>query len=126
MCKMRLCESFDQHCLQMCDKCSKTIIEASERGEVYIVKHTAKGFSEFALMSAVHTSQLRCLCAQKSINFCHSLLLLNLIKETISGLEKSVCQSNMSAGSQTRPNCSKLPLKSRPQQEKCDSPQHMW
>jgi len=55
MCKMKLHRSFDQHCLQMCDKHSKTIIEAPEQGEVYIVKHIAKSLNEFALISAVHT-----------------------------------------------------------------------
>jgi len=30
MCKMKLHKSFNQHCLQMCDKHDKTIIEASE------------------------------------------------------------------------------------------------
>jgi len=40
----------------MYDKHSKSIIEASEQGEVYIVKYIAKSLSEFALISAVYTS----------------------------------------------------------------------
>ncbi len=40
----------------MCDKHDKTIIEASEQDEVYIVKYIAKSLNEFALISAVHTS----------------------------------------------------------------------
>jgi len=40
----------------MYDKHSKTIIEASEWGEVYIVKYIAKSLNEFILISAVHTS----------------------------------------------------------------------
>ncbi len=40
----------------MCDKHSKTIIEASEWDEVYIVKYIAKSLNEFVLISAVHTS----------------------------------------------------------------------
>jgi len=38
----------------MYNKYSKTIIEASEQDEVYIVKYIAKSFNEFALISAVH------------------------------------------------------------------------
>jgi len=56
MCKMKLHRSFDQHCLQMCDKCDKTIIEALKWDEVYIVKHITKSLNEFVLISAVHTS----------------------------------------------------------------------
>jgi len=40
----------------MCDKHNKTIIEASEQNEVYIVKHIAKSLNEFVLISAVYTS----------------------------------------------------------------------
>jgi len=40
----------------MCNKHSKTIIEALEQGEVYIVKYIAKSLSKFVLISAVHTS----------------------------------------------------------------------
>ena len=40
----------------MCDKHDKTIIEASEQDEVYIVKYIAKSLNEFALISAVYTS----------------------------------------------------------------------
>jgi len=40
----------------MCNKHSKTIIEASEQDRVYIVKYIAKSFNEFALISAVYTS----------------------------------------------------------------------
>jgi len=40
----------------MYDKHNKTIIEASEWDEVYIVKYIAKSLNEFALISAVHTS----------------------------------------------------------------------
>ena len=40
----------------MCNKHSKTIIEASEQDRVYIIKYIAKSFNEFALISAVHTS----------------------------------------------------------------------
>jgi len=56
MCKMKLYESFNQHCLQMCNKHSKTIIETSEQDEVYIVKYITKSLNEFALISAVYTS----------------------------------------------------------------------
>jgi len=38
----------------MYDKHSKTIIEVSEQGEVYIVKYIAKSLNKFALISAVH------------------------------------------------------------------------
>jgi len=55
MCKMKLHKSFDQYCLQMCDKHDKTIIEALEWDEVYIVKYIAKSLNEFALISAVYT-----------------------------------------------------------------------
>jgi len=54
MCKMELHKSFNQHCLQMCDKHGKTIIEVPEWDRVYIVKHIAKSLNEFALISAVH------------------------------------------------------------------------
>ncbi len=40
----------------MCDKHSKTIIEALEWDEVYIIKYIAKSLNEFALISAVYTS----------------------------------------------------------------------
>ncbi len=40
----------------MCNKHSKTIIEASEQNKVYIVKYIAKSLNEFVLISAVHTS----------------------------------------------------------------------
>jgi len=56
MYKMKLHKSFDQHCLQMCNKHSKTIIEASEQDKVYIIKYIAKSLNEFVLISAVHTS----------------------------------------------------------------------
>jgi len=56
MYKMKLHKSFNQHCLQMCNKHSKTIIEASEQNKVYIVKYIAKSLNEFVLISTVHTS----------------------------------------------------------------------
>jgi len=40
----------------MCDKHNKTIIEASEQNEVYIIKYIAKNLNEFVLISAVHIS----------------------------------------------------------------------
>ncbi len=40
----------------MYNKYSKTIIEASEQDEVYIIKYIAKSLNEFILISAVHTS----------------------------------------------------------------------
>jgi len=40
----------------MYNKHDKTIIEASEQDEVYIVKYIAKSLNEFALISAVYTS----------------------------------------------------------------------
>jgi len=40
----------------MCDKHSKTIIEALKQNEVYIVKYIAKSLNEFALIFTVHTS----------------------------------------------------------------------
>ena len=39
----------------MCDKHSKTIIEASEQDRVYIIKYIAKSLNEFVLISAIHT-----------------------------------------------------------------------
>ncbi len=42
----------------MCNKHSKTIIEALKWDKVYIVKHITKSLNEFALISAVHTSHL--------------------------------------------------------------------
>ncbi len=38
----------------MCDKHSKTIIEALKQDKVYIVKYIAKSLNEFALISTVH------------------------------------------------------------------------
>ncbi len=38
----------------MCDKHSKTIIEALKQDKVYIIKYIAKNLNEFALISAVH------------------------------------------------------------------------
>ena len=40
----------------MCDKHSKTIIEALKQNEVYIVKYIAKSLNEFALIFTVYTS----------------------------------------------------------------------
>jgi len=40
----------------MCNKHSKTIIEASEWDKVYIVKYIAKSLNEFTLISAVYIS----------------------------------------------------------------------
>ncbi len=40
----------------MYNKHSKTIIEALEWDEVYIIKYIAKSLNEFALISTVHTS----------------------------------------------------------------------
>ncbi len=40
----------------MCNKHSKTIIEASEWDKVYIVKYIIKSLNEFALIFTVHTS----------------------------------------------------------------------
>jgi len=56
MCKMKLHKSFNQHCLQMCDKHSKTIIKVLKWDEIYIVKHIAKSLNEFTLISAIYTS----------------------------------------------------------------------
>ena len=56
MCKIRLHKSFDQHCLQMYDKHSKTIIKVSEWDKVYIIKYIAKSLNEFVLISIMHTS----------------------------------------------------------------------
>jgi len=53
---MKLYKSFDQHCLQMCDKYNKIIIKTLKWDEVYIIKHIAKNFNEFALIFTVHTS----------------------------------------------------------------------
>ena len=39
----------------MCNKHSKTIIEASEQDRVYIIKYIAKSLNEFVLISAIHT-----------------------------------------------------------------------
>jgi len=59
MYKIKLHKSFNQHCLQMCDKHDKIIIKVSKQDEVYIVKYIAKSFNEFALIFAVHTSHLK-------------------------------------------------------------------
>ncbi len=40
----------------MYNKHNKTIIEASEQDEVYIVKYIVKSLNEFVLISIVHTS----------------------------------------------------------------------
>ncbi len=56
MCKMKLYRSFNQHCLQICDKYNKTIIKALKWDKVYIIKYITKSLNEFALISAVHTS----------------------------------------------------------------------
>jgi len=40
----------------MCNKHSKTIIEASEQDRVYIVKYIVKSLNEFILISAMHMS----------------------------------------------------------------------
>ncbi len=40
----------------MCNKHSKTIIEASEWDEVYIVKYIAKSLNEFILIFIMHIS----------------------------------------------------------------------
>ncbi len=40
----------------MYNKYNKTIIEASEWDEVYIIKYIAKNLNEFALISTVYTS----------------------------------------------------------------------
>ncbi len=40
----------------MCNKHSKTIIEASEWDKVYIVKYIIKSLNEFALIFTVYTS----------------------------------------------------------------------
>ena len=55
---MKLHRNFNQHCLQMCDKYSKTIIKTSEQDKVYIIKYITKNFNEFVLMFAMHTSLL--------------------------------------------------------------------
>jgi len=52
---MKLYRNFNQHCFQMCDKYSKTIIKASEQDEVYIVKYITKNFNEFVLIFTIHT-----------------------------------------------------------------------
>ena len=43
----------------MCNKCNKTIIEASEQDEIYIVKYIAKSLSKFTLIFTVYTSYLK-------------------------------------------------------------------
>ena len=43
----------------MCNKHSKTIIEALEWDEVYIIKYIAKSLNEFILISVMHTSHLK-------------------------------------------------------------------
>ena len=53
---MKLYRSFNQHCLQICDKHNKTIIKALKWDKVYIIKYITKSLNEFALISAVHTS----------------------------------------------------------------------
>lgn len=55
MCEMGLHGSSNQHSLYMQDNHGRIMIEAPERGGVYIVKHIAKGLNEFALMSAMHS-----------------------------------------------------------------------
>jgi len=54
ICKMKLHRNFDQHCFQMCDKHSKTIIKVSKWNEVYIIKYIAKSLNEFVLIFTMY------------------------------------------------------------------------
>ena len=54
MCEKGLIGSFDQHGLKMHDKQGKEIMEARQRGGVYIVEKIAKDLDEFALTASMH------------------------------------------------------------------------
>ncbi len=53
---MKLHKSFDQHCLQMCDKHNKTITKTSEQNRIYIIKYITKNFNKFVLIFVMYTS----------------------------------------------------------------------
>ncbi len=54
MCEKGLLGYFDHKGLYMRNKSGKLMLEASEEGGVYIVKHISSGLDEFALLSAMH------------------------------------------------------------------------
>ena len=54
MCEKGLVGSFNQHGLRMHDKQGKEILEARQRGGVYIVERIAKDLDEFALTASMH------------------------------------------------------------------------
>jgi len=54
MCEKGLLGYFDYKDLYMQNKSKKLMLEASEEGRVYIVKHISSGLDEFALLSAMH------------------------------------------------------------------------
>ena len=54
MCEKGLIGSFNQHGLRMHDKQGKEILEARQRGGVYIVERIAKDLDEFALIASMH------------------------------------------------------------------------
>ncbi len=43
----------------MCNKCSKTIIEALKQNKIYIIKYIIKSLSKFTLIFTVYTSYLK-------------------------------------------------------------------
>jgi len=53
---MKLHKNFNQHCFQMYDKYSKTIIKVLKQNKVYIVKYIAKSLNKFVLIFVVHIS----------------------------------------------------------------------
>ena len=54
MCEKGLLEYFDHKGLYMQNKSRKLMLEASEEGGVYIVKHISSSLDEFALLSVMH------------------------------------------------------------------------
>ena len=56
MYKIKLHKSFNQYCLQMCNKHNKTIIKTLKWDEIYIIKYITKSLNEFTLISTVYTS----------------------------------------------------------------------
>ncbi len=54
MCEKKLLEYFNHKSLYMWNKSKKLMLKASEKEEVYIVKHILSDLDEFALLSVMH------------------------------------------------------------------------
>jgi len=52
----------------MCNKHSKTIIEASEQDKIYIIKYIVKSLNKFALISAIYTLHLEIIFSVIALN----------------------------------------------------------